>query len=305
MTVKIDESVQLDLLDLLETRGLAACKKLNAICSDPHFAHIELRRKFLGAIRDIERVTIERLARARGAFEVHDGVLRISETPIAHLLTVIVNDIEHQIDSGAVAIDAVDVPDLLERVFAQYIFHELRHRTQGLTQHSDVQALKALGAADLVADYDVLADRDAACAVATVYAKDGTRNAYLSTFKEALFFSTNYFFQVFPIPSSRPDKIARAMSVLFMAARLAVRDLNDNDTVEENSEFPLDAPLKVTISTKDKMLAVHLGEPSPRLLGFANDDDGVGDLMDQITHGQFNEAIETSTRIMGRMKLLS
>ncbi|MCW2351202.1 hypothetical protein [Sphingobium sp. B12D2B] len=304
MTVESNEAIQLELFDLighLQDASLRACQKLAGLCSTGKPAHAELSRKFRSCVTDIDRVVIEALTDAQGAFIVQSGILRVAEDPISRLLTIVLNEVEQLIDANAKSVDGNEIPELLERLVVQYVFHELRHRTQGLSRYEDIQKLKGLDSS-IVSDYDVFADRDAASAVAMIYAKDESRATYLELFRDALFFSTNYFFQVFPVPVNRPDKVARAMAILFMAARLA--RCNFENGVQEDVEFPLDAPLHVSLSMKTKKLAIHIGEPSRELLGTADNDDGVGELIDQICAQDFGSAIETSTRLMNKLQLL-
>lgn len=293
---------QLDLFEFLEAGATGACKRLTKLCDGPGELNRELKRKFHAAVADVEFVTIEALAETAGAFVFKDGRLAIAEEPISHLLTVILNDLEARFDDGRVSVEKHEIPKMLERVVVEYMLHEVRHRTQGLAEFSDVQALKAIAGASVMAEYDTFADRDAALAMAALYAEDESRSAFLRSFREALFFSTTYFFQVFPIPANRPDKIARAMAILFMAARLAKRDLVE--PVAEVDGRRLDMPLHVSLSTSQKKLAIHRGEPSKELLGVANDWDGVGELMTQICGGDFDSALETSIRIMDNFDLV-
>lgn len=281
---------QLDLFDLLQDRATRACKRLTAICEGNEPLHKELSAKFLAAVADVELVTIEALAGSAGAFIFDNGHLKIAEAPVSKLLAIVLNEVERELDEGKASIGETDIPLLLERVFVEYVLHEVRHRTQGLAEFEDVQALKSVAGPAAMSEYDTLADRDAAMALATLYAEDDSRGAYLSAFRDALFFSSKFFFQIFPIPASRPDKVARAMAILFMAARLAKRDLSH--TVIERPDRPLDAPLHVSLSSSQKRLAIHLGEPSKRLLGIANDEDGVGDLISQICDGDYDAALE-------------
>jgi hypothetical protein len=302
-TADVQTNLQLDLFDLLQTGAAGACSRLAAYCraDGPHSC--ELKGKFYGAVADVERVTIEALAKASGAFVVQDGHLRIAEAPIPRLLNVVVRDLNKRLAEGDPSLEQDEVPRILERVFVQYVLHEVRHRTQGLANLSDVQTLRAIAGAGAMLDYDVQADRDAALASAALYASDESRAAFLAAFREALFFSTQYFFEVFPIPAERPDKIARAMAILFMAARLAKRDLGQ-PTVEDDS-LPLDATLYVSLSAPTKSMAIHRGEPTRELLGFANDADGVGTLMEQICNGDMGGALSTSIKIADKLQLIA
>ena len=300
-TTDTEATAQLDLFDYLQTCAVDACSELTSYCHTDGSHSVELSEKFLRAVADVERVTIESLAESVGAFSVEGGTLRIAEGPVAKLLAAVVSKYEQSLLDNASSVEADELPVLLERVFIEYVFHEVRHRTQGLGLHGDVQALKSIAGKAAMTEYDVLADRDAALASAAIYADDESRAAFLKAFREALFFSTSYFFDVFPIPAERPDKIARAMAVLFMAARVAQRDFSTE--VIEDQSLPLDATLYVSLSAPTRSLAIHRGEPSRQLLGIANDQDGVADLMDQICSGNMEAALETSISIASKLKL--
>lgn len=293
---------QLDLFSFLECGAADACKKLATAVTGSAAIPAEVRNKFYKAVVDVEAVTIRTLASTNGAFVIEGSTMLVSEEPVAKLLTVILNEVAQDLEGNEPSLSESEIPLLLEKVFIQYVFHELRHRSQGLAGLANVRILRDVAGPHVMSEYDVMADRDAALAVASIYAEDETRASFLRAFREALFFSTKYFFQVFPIPQDRPDKIARAMAILFMAARLAKKDLLGS--VEENEDRPLDASLYVTLSTQNKKLAIHRGEPSRELLGFADNDDGVGDLIDQICDGNFGSAMETSIKILDLLDLI-
>jgi len=154
-----------------------------------------------------------------------------------------------------------------------------------------------------MAELDVLADRDAAWAYASVRVGWGNnRVEFLESFREALFLSSAYFFRVFPVTPTRHDKIERAIGVLLMAARLANRQFNS--ALAERPDLPLDAPLSAVLSSKRNSLAIYKGEPSKRLLGVANDADGVVELVADVTNGQFDSALRRSVDLMDRLNLL-
>lgn len=285
------------LLEHLERRAEATCRKIVALCSNSGPVAAELQDKFHAAVADIERVSIEALERTEGAFVVEDGVLRIAAAPVSRLLQVVLDDLRSR--SG---LASEEFPEFLERVFMDYVLHELRHRTQGVGEYSTIQQLKSLAGRVTVAEVDLFADRDAAFAYAAIFASGPGRAEFLESFREALFLSSAYFYKVFPVSAARPDKIARAIGVLLMAARLAGMDpLAD---VKENPKLPLDTPLYVKLATSHKELAIFQGEPSVRLLGVANDTDGVGALVSDVKQGRFDAALTRAIRIAKKLNLL-
>lgn len=295
-------TTHVSLLARLESRAAATCAKILDLCLGSDAIAAELQDKFHEAVSDVKRVRITALDERRGAFFVDGDLLILNEEPIAKLLAYVLADVEGRAERHSECMLPDEVPELLERVFVDYILHELRHRTQGLGDHGTVDALKAVAGAKSMADMDVFADRDAAFASASINAEGGSREEFLSSFREALFYSSAYFFKVFPPTPDRPDKLERAIAVLLMAARLAAQDLER--PVKESADFPLDAPIVVSLSTPQNQLAIFKAEPSKRLLGVANDADGVGDLVADIKLGDFDSALERSVGLMGKLNLL-
>ena len=302
----MDTDVRIDatLIARLETRAAATCAKLVDLCGGSDAIAAELQKKYLAAVADVEHVTIETLATDHGAFLVDEGRLRISEEPIARLLIFALEDIRGRATDDPAERYPDEIPELLERVFVDYILHELRHRTQGIGDYNIVQQLGNAGGKDVIAEFDVVADRDAAFTYAAIHAEGDGRNEFLASFKEALFLSCAYFFPVFRPSIDRPDKIARAIAVLLMAARLSDKALND--PIVEGDALPLDAPLFATLSLGENQLAIYKAEPSKRLLAVATDraGDGVSDLVAKVCDGDFDSALEKSVALMGRLRLL-
>ncbi|MBW6527195.1 hypothetical protein KZ813_10120 [Sphingomonas sp. RHCKR7] len=292
--------VQIDLLGRLEDGAAKACAKLTSYtCGDGAHA-AELNGKFYDAVASVGSVTIKSLAASAGAFMLNGGVLAIDEEPVSRILSAVVEVVRREFDERGEVLDVSELPALLERVFVTYLFHEIRHTSQGLSLHGNVKELKSIAGPSVMAEYDALADRDAALAFSAIYAESDTRESLLATLREALFYSTQFFFRAFPVPENRPDKIARAMAVLFMAARLV--DEKSSGIPEENSEFPLDSPLYVTLSACRRKLAIHRGEPFKTLIGFANDEEGVSALSSHICKGEMVAALALATEIMKKVE---
>ena len=299
-----DLKIDVSLTTRLEKRAAATCAKLVDLCKGSNAIATELRAKFLAAISDVEHVTIEALAAEHGAFLVDEGWLRVSEEPVAKLLMLVLEDIRGRAADDPDGRYPDEIPELLERVFVDYVLHELRHRTQGIGDYDTVQRLKEVGGARAVAELDVFADRDAAFAYATLHATGDSRVEFLASFQEALFLSSAYFFRVFRPSADRPDQLARAIAVLLMAARLSSKELTD--PIVECDDLPLDAPLFVTLSLGKNQLAIYKAEPNKKLLAVAKDSggDGVSEIVADVGAGDFESALEKSVTLMGRLNLL-
>ena len=295
-------TVDVSITARLEAKAEATCAKIADLCTGENSIATELQDKFHAAIADVKRVRLTEIENRHGAFYVEGNTLLLSEEPVARLLQCVLADIQGRSDQVQQQLLPEEVPELLERVFVGYVLHELRHRTQGLTQHSTVQQLKDIAGPSAMAAMDVCADRDAAFGLACTEAKNGTREEFLANFREALFYSSAYFFKVFPPTPDRPDKLERAIAVLLMAARLAVLDL-DKPT-PERADFPLDAPIVVSLSASQDQLAIFRVEPSKSLLAVSHNIDDVADLVADVKLGDFDSALERSVTIMDKLGLL-
>ncbi len=286
----------------LTARALSTFERLAELGRADDARACELFDKFQPAISDIDQVRIAPLSDDEGSFVVRDRILYINEDPVARLLHAVTTEFERRSAANDSIPDPAELPTLLESVFTDFLLHELRHRTQGVETYDTVQRLKAVGGNSAMAELDVLADRDAAWAYAAINVGWGNRSEFLASFREALFLSSAYFFKIFPIPSGRHDKIERAIGVLLMAARLA--NLQFANTVVERSELPLDAPISIVLSSTRNSLAIYKGEPSKKLLGVANDADGVVQLVVDVGNGNFDSALVRSVKMMSRLNLL-
>lgn len=153
-----------------------------------------------------------------------------------------------------------------------------------------------------MAELDAIADRDAAFAYAAVEVGDGDRADFLSAFREALFLSSAYYFRVFPIARDRPDKVARALGVLLMTARLATAKFGPE--LREEKDLPLDATLVAHLSTDMSRLAIFRAEPRRRLLAVANDADGeLSKLVADMHGGRFDAALARCVAFLRRLKI--
>jgi len=285
------------LLRQLEQSLLDVCKRLVALCRREGADAVELQDKFLPAVADIHKVFIGPLDPKMGSFSQERGVLLLKEEPVVALMRFVLADIRSKMREGH-HLASAEIPLLLERALADYMLHELRHESQGVGKYQDFLVAKEIAGADVMSDIDVQADRDAAFAYGKIYGNDNDRASYLECFREALFLSSSYYFNVFNF-ASRPDKRNRAVAVMMMIARVA--DIKDFSAISERRDLPLDAPLFVR--TKQSSLAIVHGFPTGRFLGAANDAD-VGQLISQVDRAQFEEAVQTSVLLAKRLGLL-
>ncbi len=285
------------LLRQLEQALLDVCKRLTALCSSGNADAAELQDKFLPAVANIQKVFIGPLDPNMGSFSNESGILLLKEEPVIALMRFVLADIRSKMRDGY-HLASAEIPLLLERALADYMLHELRHESQGIGNYQDFRMAREIAGAEVVCDMDVQADRDAAFAYGKVYGGDDSRAGYLDCFREALFLSSSYYFNVFKFVS-RPEKRNRAIAIMMMIARVA--NIPDFSQVSERPDLPLDAPLFVR--TKQSSLAIMHGSPAGRLLGAANDAH-VGQLVHQLDRGQYEEALQTSVLIAERFGLL-
>lgn len=258
----------------------------------------ELRSKFEEAIADIGNIEIGEFGSGSGSFFVSRGTLSLPEGPIAKLLYAVMDDISCGGEQDSFA-DTTELFAIFDRVLAGFVLHELRHRTQGMEVYARVADVRATGGEMVMAQLDALADRDAAVAVAAINVAGDSRDEFLEMFQDALYLSSAYYFRVFPIPRDRPDKVARALGVLLMLARLATAKTSGR--WNEDPKFPLDAPLYAYLKSDTKLLTFWRGEPSPELIGFSNDAASVDELVNDVVEGRFTSAIAKCIRLLRRI----
>lgn len=287
-----------EIVEDLQDRLLAGIEdslsQLSACMSGDDALAKELEQKFGEAVADISRVKFVAVGPGNGSFFVKGGDLQVAEGPVSKLLYAVIDDLKFGKKNPALDFD--ELIGLFNKVIRGYVFHELRHRTQGLELYERVGDVRATGGNMVMAQIDAQADRDAAVAAAAV---DGfsNREQFLNAFQEALFLSTAYYFRVFPIPTNRPDKVARALGVLLMLARLAAS--HSPVGFREDSKFPLDAPLFAFLHKDRKLLTIWRGEPQI-LLGHSNDEGEISELCDDVIAGRFEKAISRCVSLLRR-----
>lgn len=274
-----------------------ACRDLTQLCHERGEQGSELRSKFLGAVGDIESVAIAPLPTSCGSFEVRDGQLIVADEPVGRLVEYVRASVIE-----AEALPAGSVNETLEGVFVGFVLHELRHRTQGVEQFGTVADARLAGGNAAIAELDLLADRDAAFAAAALK-RGKSRQEFLLEFRAALYLSMHFYFRVFPPHGERTDKIARALGVLLMTARLT--GIDDLPNPLEDPALRLDIPLVAQLSVENMRLAVYRGEPHRQLLAVANDEhDELSRAVVSIRAGDFDQALSWCITFAKRTGLL-
>lgn len=259
---------------------------------DPH----ALSEGFEAAISDIARVSFETLSTQDGSYRVVDGELQLNEHVIARLLLFVLGDLRREIANG-IDVSPDEVRSTLHDVISLFTLHELRHRTQGVELFSTVQRLKNVGNRLAMTRIDVLADRDAALALAAVRSCSLSGQDFLEYYQRALFYSVQYFFKVFPANEDRLDKCCRVASLMLMLARLqsylttgSLRDANPTDA------------LHVEISPNYRTIAVYEMAPRDRLIA-ANDVEDLPAMIANIQNGRLDAALRNAYSVAAALDL--
>lgn len=106
-----------------------------------------------------------------------------------------------------------------------FLFHELRHISQGLGAYGTVQELKKIGQEDLVAQYDLLADVEAAKDYALFVCSEGNewrQPPFVQAFVQALYVHVHYCVPAFNYPLGSRWKMGRAIGLVLMLGRAAL-----------------------------------------------------------------------------------
>jgi hypothetical protein len=156
----------------------------------------------------------------------------------------------------------------------------------------------------VIAELDLLADRDAACAFAEMQSDDRDRTSYLEAFQEALFFSVNYFFETFDFSKrSRPHKVLRSVGVFIMMGRL----LATQDHWEEDYAVPLDSTISLRGMTISGPYLLFAEQPWKQLLMVATDAEAalIGDIIEAVEQKDMGLALGLSEALANEQLILA
>lgn len=170
-------------------------------------------QRFAAALETVRRVDIAELDDR--AFTLESGTLILNAVPLWRTFAIVSEDVS----AVNLDLDPTEIIPLCKMILAIFLLHELRHIDQRMDRYEDVQALKQLGFAPLIAELDLLADRDALIAFSALFAGD-FEGGEEEAFQTGLAFSPRYFFKAFDFdPQSKPHKTLRAVSLILMLAR--------------------------------------------------------------------------------------
>lgn len=285
------EALKGDLLDLCQ-RG------------SRHFPMLE--KAFGAALRKVTAFRIEIFSGGAFRFEPETGHFIINAQPLTMLFDRVAADIHQAIERGEDAPQDL-LPLVQKQVFRVYLLHEIRHIPQGVGDYSVVQDLKKIAGPEIMAELDVLADRDAAAAFAALECLifDETRESYLRLFQRALFFSGQYSFPVFKFTADRTFKMARAIAVTFMAARIScAKNLKDD---AGGHTLPLDSCLLVKVAKDYTSYAVMTGNPDTQVVSVVCEvpDDRLKKLVRAIEDNDFDEALNMAGLMLATMTMIN
>jgi hypothetical protein len=152
-----------------------------------------------------------------------------------------------------------EVNALIRQAIGCYVIHEVRHISQGIALYEDVSALKEVNAG-IIGALDLQADVEAARAYALMTvsaAGDQSIEAYLEAFAEAIYFMGRFNFRSFGVPMAKPWKVARALGLTMMLARIATARSEGRAVEIHSSGLPLDTPLLPAISEQFDIIVVQ------------------------------------------------
>jgi hypothetical protein len=261
------------------------------------FAHF-MRARYSDTVSAIERVDVETLDDR--AFSLKEGVLTINRIPLSALARYIRADFVACREGARHVPDPAMIDAVIKRTALLFLFHELSHVRQGVGRYESVAKLKQLAGANVMADLDLIADRDAAIVVSGLLAGGKLdRREQLQAFKSMLFLMGQYCFPVFGFSRENLPKMARAVGLVLMAARLSAADWVEGWSKDDES-LALDSCLMCYPGADLSSLSLHILEPSPRILTVEADlpDQDLAQLVASIETGAFEHAISCGCSIL-------
>jgi hypothetical protein len=222
-------------------------------------------QRFVIPFKEIKRIEFKEIT-SGAAFEIEDGFMTMNTGHIRGLLLEIVTDVDnspHQLQES-------EIGRLVRLAIELFILHEVRHLSQGVDEYESVQKLKII-AEKLVGQFDLIADRDAAHAYALLRGAEKKKSNfgdYIRHFGEALFFMGQFCFPAFKTPLNKPHKVARALGLTMMLARIALAQTLGYDAKRANS-MPLDTALMPEIAPDWAKITIFAFNPDLHLVAIA------------------------------------
>lgn len=255
---------------------------------------------FAKAVQAVSRIEIGHSGDA--AFSLNAGVMRLNAEPLARVFTLIAEDLGIDQDQKS-ALRPSDYLLYAEAAVALFVLHELRHIDQGLSEFKDVQTLKGMGLAPLIAELDLAADRDAIMAFSLIYADRISDGDYYDAFKIGLSFSPWYFFRAFSFdPKIKPEKALRAASIILMLARSLI-----SEKYNCVPSTPLDSMLSICLPVTTELASgfvILADQPSRHIYKICDKtwSDGLADILVSIENIDMPRAIGIAMNLVDRLR---
>jgi len=262
-------------------------------------------RRFVQPFKAIKRIEFDDLD--SGAAFVLDEPTRVMTFNTGHVRSLL-DAIMRDVDTATERLAPGEIGRLARLAIELLILHEVRHLSQGVGDYGDVQKLKAISEM-LVGEFDLLADRDAAQAYALLRTlEEGTAKPvdYVRFFAEAIFFMGQYCFPAFKAPLNKPSKVARALGLTLMVARIARADVTETIDADHAGRLPLDTALVPEIAPDWTKLTIFAYNPDLQLVSVAVEVDilSLYGICERLDDGNFDELVEDVVRFIRTVPLI-
>lgn len=265
-------------------------------------------------VRPFESISAIRFAplTSGAAFELNKstGVMTMNTGHATGMFNAILLDVaDTNGRSGVENLDESEVSRLMMMALMLLIFHEVRHSSQGVAEYDTMQGLKKLGLERVIGDLDLLADRDAAHAYAilnSIESGDPSSHAYITAFRDALFFMGQYCFPAFKVPQDKPYKVARALGLTMMLARIVLAERDNRIQQEHAGALPLDVALMPQIRPLYDGITILAYTPDLRVLSIDSDIDPtfLSSLCAKLDSAPFLEILEDAICLWRKLRLV-
>ena len=234
------------------------------------------------------------------AFSYAGGTLVWNRSTISRILAAAAVDIEAvEKEQGLVLSD--NERDGFYRIAVNlFMLHEFRHDSQGIGKYDNVQILKSTGGTVFLALLDLKADRDAAAALADMESSEQLdAENYLALFRRNIFLLGAIMLRAFDFPESNVSKLGRAISIVFMAARMSRSEQGANDSALFG-QLPLDHAFFTLIAPSDNSLCFinYNHQYMARVTA-----EQVPDLIEFVINKNFRAAVELAAEMIQRTVL--
>lgn len=196
----------------------------------------------------------------------------------------------------------LDTEAMLFRAVEVYAVHEALHIEQGLSRFADVQKVKLVGPRDLLGQFDLLADHDAARFVAALAVARMGRARRVSFLHELLLTESMVNAiapQTFKAPPDKPHKRHRFLGIALHVALLNHLLIRNSWEQFEKRNFSLDTPLYPYVSLDDGQVILTGMGVSPKLIGSAHaPTDFLRTVLDGLDSEPFHHSVQRAEVIL-------